>query len=106
VHGSSDPLLRGLIEAFGTWCRNRDGCAKDPAFVAAKSSTLFDCVAVYLAISRDLVKTETTGVRVTDEGMTIPDPAARPLAWATEWQSLDGFEEWLTARLMGPTTPR
>ena len=86
VRGSSDPLLRGLVEAYGTWCRNRDWCAKDPAFVAAKSSTLFDCVAVYLAISRDLVKTETTGVRVTDEGMTIPDPAARPLVWATEWQ--------------------
>jgi len=106
VRGSSDPLLRGLVEAYGTWCRNRDWCAKDPAFVAVKSSTLFDCVAVYLAVSRDLVKTETTGVRVTDEGMTVPDPAARPLVWATEWKSLDGFEEWLTARLTGPTTPR
>jgi inosine-uridine nucleoside N-ribohydrolase len=106
VRGSSDPLLRGLVEAYGLWCRNRDWCAKDPAFVAVKSSTLFDCVAVYLAVSRELVKTETTGVRVTDEGMTIPDPAARPLVWATEWKSLDGFEEWLTARLTGPTTPR
>jgi len=106
VRGSSDPLLRGLIEAFGIWCRNRDWCAKDPAFVAVKSSTLFDCVAVYLAVSRDLVKTETTGVRVTDEGMTIPDPAARPLVWATEWRDLAGFEEWLTARLTAPTPPR
>jgi inosine-uridine nucleoside N-ribohydrolase len=99
VRDSSDPLVRGLVEAYGVWCRNRDWCAKDPDYVAKKSSTLYDCVAVYLAISHDLVKTETTGVRVTDEGMTVPDLAARPLAWATEWRDLAGFEEWLTARL-------
>ena len=106
VRGSSDPLLRGLVEAYGTWCRNRDWCAKDPAFVASKSSTLYDCVAVYFAISRDLVKTETMGVRVTDEGMTVPDPAARAATWATDWTSLDGFEEWLTGRLTAPSPPR
>ena len=106
VRGSSDPLLRGLVEAYGVWCRNRDWCAKDPAFVVSKSSTLFDCVAVYLAISRDLVKTEAAGVRVTDEGMTVPDPSARPARWATEWTSLDGFEEWLTARLTAPAPLR
>ena len=105
VRGSRDPLLRGLVEAYDIWCRNRDWCAKDPGFVAVKSSTLFDCVAVYLAISSDLVKTEATGVRVTDEGMTVPDPAARPLTWATEWRDLGGFEEWLTARLTA-RTPR
>jgi inosine-uridine nucleoside N-ribohydrolase len=106
VRDSSDPLLRGLIEAYSVWCRNRDWCAKDPAYVAAKSSTLFDPVAVYLAISRDLVKTETTGVRVTEEGLTVPDPSARPMTWATEWASLDGFEEWLTARLTAPAARR
>ena len=106
VRESSDPLLRGLIEAYGIWCRNRDWCAKDAAFVASKSSTLFDCVAVYLAISRDLVTTETMGVRVTDEGMTVPDPAARAATWATGWTSLDGFEEWLTARLTAPSPRR
>jgi inosine-uridine nucleoside N-ribohydrolase len=106
VRRSSDPLLRGLVEAFSTWCKNRDWCARDPEFVTSKSSTLFDCVAVYLAISRDLVKTETTGVRVTDEGLTVPDPSARAATWAIEWTSLDGFEEWLTARLTAPAPPR
>jgi inosine-uridine nucleoside N-ribohydrolase len=106
IRASSDPLLRGLIEAYGVWCRNREWCARDPGYVASRSSTLFDTVAVYLAISRDLVKTETTGVRVTDEGTTIPDPAARPLGWATEWKDLDGFEEWLASRLAGPAARR
>jgi inosine-uridine nucleoside N-ribohydrolase len=102
VRESGDPLLRGLVEAFGIWCRNRDWCVKDPSYVTAKSSTLFDTVAVYLAISRDLVKTETVGVRVTEEGMTVPDPSAHPVTWATDWTSLDGYKEWLSTRLTGP----
>ncbi len=106
VREAGDPLLHGLVEAFGIWCHNRDWCAKDPAYVAGKSSTLFDTVAVYLAISRDLVKTETSGVRVTDEGMTVPDPSAPPVTWATDWVSLDGFEEWLATRLARPGARR
>jgi hypothetical protein len=106
VRASNDPLVRGLMDAYAAWCRNRDWCAKDPEFVAAKSSTLFDTVAVYLAISRDLVKTERAGVRVTEEGMTVPDPSARPLTWAVDWASLDGFEEWLTDRLTAPAAGR
>ena len=106
IRASSDPLVRGLVEAYGVWCRNRDWCAKDPAFVAEKSSTLFDTVAVYLALSSDLVRTETLGVRVSDEGQTVPDAAARPISWAVEWKSLDGYEEWLTTRLLAPTPRR
>ncbi len=106
VRASKDPLVRGLMDAYAAWCRHRDWCARDPGFVTAKSSTLFDPVAVYLAISRDLVKTERAGVRVTEEGMTLPDPAARPLTWAVDWASLDGFEEWLTDRLTAPASRR
>ena len=106
IRASSDPLVRGLVEAYGVWCRNREWCAKDPAFVSEKSSTLFDTVAVYLALSSDLVRTETLGVRVGDEGQTTPDPAARPLACAVEWKDLDGYEEWLTKRLLAPTPKR
>jgi len=106
VRGSNDPLVRGLVEAYSVWCRNRDWCAKDPAYVASKSSTLFDTVAVYLAISRDLVKTETAGVRVTDDGMTLRDPGARALTWATGWRDKDAFEEWLAERISAPAPPR
>jgi inosine-uridine nucleoside N-ribohydrolase len=106
VRASNDPLVRGLMDAYAAWCRHRDWCTKDPEYVASKSSTLFDPVAVYLAISRELVKTETMGVRVTDDGMTVPDPSARPVTWATEWKDLDAFEEWLTSRLTAPAPPR
>jgi inosine-uridine nucleoside N-ribohydrolase len=106
VRASKDPLVRGLIDAYASWCRHRDWCAADPQFVAAKSSTLFDPVAVSLAITRDFVRTETTGVRVTDEGLTVPDASARPLTWAVDWTSLDGFEDWLTDRLTAPAPKR
>jgi inosine-uridine nucleoside N-ribohydrolase len=103
VRDSKDPLAQAVMESFRLWCPNREWCARDSEQVRVKSSTLFDTVAVYLAISRDLVKTERIGVRVTDDGMTVPDSAGRPLAWATEWKDLDAFEEWLAARIAGPS---
>jgi hypothetical protein len=106
VRASNDPLVRGLMDAYAAWCRRRDWCASDPAYVSARSSTLFDPVAVYLAMSRDLVKTERTGVRVTEEGMTVPDPSGTPLTWAVDWVSLDAFEEWLAGRLAAPAGKR
>jgi inosine-uridine nucleoside N-ribohydrolase len=106
VRDSKDPLARAVIENYRLWCPNRDWCAQDEEHVRTKSSTLFDTVAVYLAVSRERVDTETMGVRVTDEGMTVPDPAARPLAWATGWKDLDGFEEWLAERLTAPPPAR
>ena len=106
VRDSKDPLARAVIDNYRLWCHRQEWCAKDPEYVTAKSSTLFDTVAVYLAISRDLVRTETTGVRVTDEGMTVPDPAARPIVWATEWKDLDAYEEWLATRLAAPAPSR
>jgi inosine-uridine nucleoside N-ribohydrolase len=101
VRDSKDPLLRALMENYRLWCPHQEYCAKDPEFVAAKSTTLYDTVAVYLALSRDLVITEELGVRVTVEGMTVPDEKARRLGWATRWKSLDRFEEFLVERLTG-----
>jgi inosine-uridine nucleoside N-ribohydrolase len=101
LRASRDPLLVALFENYELWCRTKEWCTKEPGRVAVKSSTLFDTVAVYLAVARELVKTETLGVRVTDDGMTVPDAAGRPLVWATEWKDLDAYEEWLTRRLLG-----
>jgi inosine-uridine nucleoside N-ribohydrolase len=103
LRASKDPLIVALLQSYELWCRNREWCVKEPGRAAVKSSTLFDTVAVYLAITRERVETERLGVRVADDGMTVPDPAAPALTWATAWKDLDGFEEWLTARLLQPT---
>jgi inosine-uridine nucleoside N-ribohydrolase len=106
VRDSKDPLLRALMENYRLWCPHQESCAKDRQFVSTKSTTLYDTVAVYLALSRDLVVTEELGIRVTDDGMTVPDGKARRLHWATEWKSLQGFEQFLVERLTAPGVVR
>lgn len=96
---STDPLLKAVIENYRLWCPHVDWCTKEQA--ATRSSTLFDTVAVYLAFAHDLVTVERLGVRVGDDGMTVPDATARPLGWATSWKDLDGFRDLLTERLAG-----
>jgi inosine-uridine nucleoside N-ribohydrolase len=103
---SKDPLLAALIENYRLWCPRQEWCASDAEHVTVKSSTLFDPVAVYLAIARDYVETEELGVRVTDDGSTVIDEGGRRLVWATGWRSLEAFEDWLVERLTAPTVRR
>ncbi|HNY78697.1 MAG: nucleoside hydrolase [Sedimentisphaerales bacterium] len=63
------------------------------------SSTLFDTVAVYLAINTDLVRMEQLPVEVTDDGYTKIVEGAKVINCAVEWKSLDGFEGFLVERL-------
>ena len=100
-----DPLVAALLANYAAWCPNHDWCAKDAEYVATKSTTLFDSVAVYLAMSHDLVTVERLGVKVGDDGSTTPDASGRTLGWATEWKSLDAYEEMLARRLTDPAVP-
>jgi inosine-uridine nucleoside N-ribohydrolase len=106
LRASKDPLTAAVLESYRLWCPHQDWCAKDPEFVSAKSSTLFDTVAVYLAFAHDLVRVERLGVRVTDDGMTLPSTAARPLGWAVAWKDLDAFRDLVTDRLAGDAPQR
>jgi inosine-uridine nucleoside N-ribohydrolase len=101
VLASKDPLAKAVVENYRLWCPNQEWCTKDPEHVSAKSSTLFDTVAVYLAFARDLVSVEWLGVSVRDDGLTVPDPAARALDWAVDWKDPQAFEELLASRLAG-----
>lgn len=106
VRDAEDPLLKALLENYRLWCRHDESCADHPERVATESSVLYDTVAVYLALARDLVRTETLGVRVTDDGLTVVDAARPKMDWATAWKSLDAYEEWLAERLTSPTVAR
>lgn len=103
VRASRDPLVRAVVENYRLWCPKQEWCRSDPKNVAEQSSTLFDTVAVYLAFAHDLLSVESLGVKVGDDGMTTPDPAARPLGWATSWKDKAAFEELLATRLAGPS---
>jgi len=96
VRDSKDPVAAAIIENYRIW-------SKDKKQAESRSSTLFDTVAVYLAFSERLVKMEKLGIRVTDKGYTVIDPAAKIMKVATEWKDMAAFEDLLVRRLTGPT---
>lgn len=95
IRASKDPLIVAVVENYRIWC------GKNPARADSASSVLFDTVAVYLAVSEDLLQMERLGLRVTDEGMTVPDPAGKQVNCALEWKDLPAFENFLVRRLTG-----
>jgi inosine-uridine nucleoside N-ribohydrolase len=96
VRDSKDPVVAALIQNYRTWSQNKEQAE-------VRSSTLFDTVAVYLAFSHELVKIERLGIRVTDDGYTVIDPAAKIMSVAIEWKDMAAFEDLLVKRLTGPT---
>lgn len=93
IRDSQDPICKVIIQNYRIWS------SKDPKAAEEQSSTLFDTVAVYLALSTDLVNVETLGIRVDDKGFTLIDENAKKVKCATEWKSLDGFRDFLVNRL-------
>jgi inosine-uridine nucleoside N-ribohydrolase len=94
-----DPMLRALIEGYCMYAARVNWMRCD--FFTIRSSTLFDCVAVYLAYAEDLVETETIQFEVTDDGFTRRS-AQGPLKArvALRWKSLAAFEDHLADRLL------
>ena len=106
----NSPLTRALIANYHAWYRqglinqNKDliGAGlnrKVNQKLHSSSTTLFDTVAIYLAMSTDLVKMEKLGIRVTDDGHTKIDEDAKVINCAMEWKSLGAFEDFLVERL-------
>jgi hypothetical protein len=95
VRDCPDPLVRAVIENYRIWLE------KDKDRAERASSTLFDPVAVYLAISQDLLVMESLGIRVTDDGFTVIDSKAKVMNCATAWKNLPAFREFLVKRLTG-----
>jgi inosine-uridine nucleoside N-ribohydrolase len=96
---TQDPMLRALIENYCIFAPRVSWMHCD--FFATRSTTLFDCVAVYLAYAEELVDTETVQFEVTDDGFTRRS-AQGPLKArvALRWKNLAGFEDHLAKRLL------
>jgi len=93
-----DPVLRAVIENYCIFAPRVTWMRCD--FFTTRSTTLFDCVAVYLAGSEDLVEIETLSFDVTDNGFTRQS-AQGPLKArvALGWKNLPAFEDQLALRL-------
>lgn len=105
------PLARALIENYRAWFRQgllNQKKDMDEAELSKRvdqklnssSTTLFDTVAIYLAMSTDLVKIEKLPIRVTDDGYTRIEEGAKMIDCATEWKDLGAFEDFLVGRLI------
>jgi inosine-uridine nucleoside N-ribohydrolase len=96
VRDSKDMVAQTVIENYRVWSK-----ATKNASAERHSSTLFDTVAVYLAMRQDFCQMEKLGVRVTDDGFTVIDPQGSMVNAAMSWKDLEGFKEFLTTRLTG-----
>lgn len=96
-----DPLIRAVIENYAVWAP-RVPWMKGLSLLTHSTSTLFDDVAVYMAYGDDFIEYETIRFHITDEGHTIRDPhGPHEAEVAIRWTDQDGFENWLTRRLLG-----
>jgi hypothetical protein len=96
VRDCPHPVPVAVIENYRLWSTHKDAKNK---VAETRSSTLFDTVAVYLAVRQDLCRMERVGLRVDDKGFTVVDDTAKKINAAMAWKSLDGFRDWLVERL-------
>ncbi|OHB83844.1 MAG: hypothetical protein A2Z38_10085, partial [Planctomycetes bacterium RBG_19FT_COMBO_48_8] len=107
---NNSTLTNALIENYRAWYRqgilneNKDISEADldkrvARTLNSSSSTLFDTVAIYLAMSTDLVKMEKLPIIVTDDGFTRIDKNGKAIKCATEWKDLGAFEDLMVERL-------
>jgi inosine-uridine nucleoside N-ribohydrolase len=110
VLNRNSPLTRALIENYRAWYKqgilNKEKDISPAELkkrvdkkISSSSTTLFDTVAVYLAMSTDLVKMQKLPIKVTDDGYTRVDEDGKIISCAIEWNDLDAFEDFLVERL-------
>ncbi len=99
VRDATDRIVADVIANYRLWVVNQPTLPTDMA--DQRSSTLFDPVAVYLAIGPDLCVLEKLGLRVTDDGFTVIDPHGKQVNVATKWKDLGAYEDFLVERLTG-----
>jgi inosine-uridine nucleoside N-ribohydrolase len=107
---SKSPVSVALIDNYRTWYRqglreehkdiNEPDLERRVAEkLNASSTTLFDTVAVYLAIQQQWTTMETLPIRVMDDGLTKIEPGSKQVRCATAWKDRIAYEDWLANRL-------
>jgi len=111
VLNNNSPLTNALMENYRAWFRQGLLSQKKDLGEAeldkrinekcnSSSSTLFDTVAIYLAMSTGLAKMETLPIIVTNDGFTRINDKGKKINCATEWKDLGAFEDLLVDRLI------
>ncbi|GAB5413487.1 MAG: nucleoside hydrolase [Congregibacter sp.] len=100
LYESGDPWIRDLMANYKAWLPGAPFIAPDHD-MSQTSTTLFDAVAVHLAMGGDLVNMETLPLRVTDHGFTVVDhEKGRPVRCALTWKDQHLFQRRLVDTLL------
>jgi inosine-uridine nucleoside N-ribohydrolase len=110
LHQKGSPVVKALMGNYYAWYKQglveQDKALTEAELdkrsaqqIATRSTTLFDTVAVYLAISHELAKMEQLRIKVSNDGYTRIDPAGKVIDCATEWKDLGAFRDFLVERL-------
>ncbi|MBP7051231.1 MAG: nucleoside hydrolase [Phycisphaerae bacterium] len=104
-------VTRNLMQNYRQWYRDGFQDRKDlseadlarevDGKLATSSTTLFDTVAIYLAVNPELAEVREVPLRVTDDGFTRVEEGAKKIRCAVKWKDLGGYEDWLVKRLTG-----
>jgi inosine-uridine nucleoside N-ribohydrolase len=101
VRDCNSPITKMIIDNYRVWTKSGN---MNESQVGSRSSTLFDTVAIYLAIKRDFVEMERLGIRVTNDGYTAIDDKAKKINCATNWKNIGAYEDFIVERLTTPVT--
>ncbi|MCS7202342.1 MAG: nucleoside hydrolase [Dictyoglomus sp.] len=96
ILNSENPLLKALIENYKIWSELVPWTKVD---YQIESSTLFDTVAIYLAYSQNFLEIEPIKLKITDEGLTVPDEDGEEIEVAIRWKNYEAFLNHLIERL-------
>lgn len=100
VYRSRSPLARAVMENYKAWVQYLSKkIDMEPDKFEHESSTLFDTVAVYLAIDDRFLNMETLGIRVLDDGLTSVNDEARKIRCAMAWKDIGAFMDFLVRRV-------
>jgi inosine-uridine nucleoside N-ribohydrolase len=102
IHGSQTPGAKALMDNYRIWTIAQQKRGRKMADPAQRSSTLFDCVAVYMGYTEKLLEMETINLTVDDKGFTKIGEKGAPVRCAMGWKDLDAFEEHLVERIVAP----
>ena len=101
---SENPVAKAVIDGYRAWSKHPCYPVNSRGNPGIESSELFDTVAVYLAISPDLVKMEKLPIEVDDQGYTLIKDGGSMVSCAVEWKDLPAYEDWLVERVTGKVT--
>jgi inosine-uridine nucleoside N-ribohydrolase len=101
---SENPIAKAVIDSYRAWSKHPCYQANSRGNPDIESSELFDTVAVYLAITTDLVKIEKLPIIVDGQGYTIIKDGGSMVNCAVEWKDLPAYENWLVERVTGKVT--